>query len=199
MRITPLDIKKQPFKKTMMGFDPDQVNSFLEMVANEFESLNRSHDELAGQVNQYRLRLEHYEKIEKTLNETLLTAQRATDEARLNAQKEAELILKDAQIRADRYEDQSRQRVNNMQSELVSLKAQRESFITRFRSLLKDQLSLLEVINDSLESEQGQRAAGQKRQPSAPRPQKRGGGETMDEVPPQPNLSSLIDLEDEQE
>ncbi len=181
----------------MMGFDPDQVNSFLEMVANEFESLNRMHDELAGQVNQYRLKLEHYERIEKTLNETLLTAQRATDEARLNAQKEAELILKDAQIRADRYEDQSRQRVNNLQSELVSLKAQRESFITRFRSLLKDQLTLLEVISDSLGTDEGvQKSHGAKKaQPKGTGRQQHT--DTMDEVPPQPNLSSLIDLEDE--
>ncbi|MFW5774811.1 MAG: DivIVA domain-containing protein [Chitinivibrionales bacterium] len=198
MRITPLDIKKQPFKKTMMGFDPDQVNSFLEMVANEFEQLNRSHDELAGEVNQYKQKLEHYERIEKTLNETLLTAQRATDEARLNAQKEAELILKDAQIRADRYEDQSRQRVNGLQSELLSLKAQRESFITRFRSLLKDQLSLLEVISDSLESDEGQSAKAAAKKTTRRR-QMQQTGETMDEVPPQPNLSSLIDLEDETE
>ena len=150
MRITPLDIRKQPFRKTMWGFDPDEVNSFLEMVAGEFESIIRQDNELQTQVKNLDQKLEHYVKIEKTLNDTLLTAQRATDDARLNAQKEAELILKDAQIRAGRYEDESRRRVHELESELVSLKNQRDSFFARFRSMLKTQLELLAVIGDDL-------------------------------------------------
>jgi cell division initiation protein len=153
MRITPLDIRKQPFRKKLMGFDPDEVNSFLEMVASEFEAINRRHDELLTQLKQCQTQLEQYTRIEKTLNETLITAQRATDEARLNAQKESELILKDAQIRADRYEEESRRRVHELEADLMTLKTQRESFLTRFKSMLRDQLALLDVINDSLGSE----------------------------------------------
>jgi cell division initiation protein len=150
MRITPLDIRKQPFRKSLRGFDPDEVNSFLEMVANDYEGVIRQNGELATEVKNLRERLEQYEKIERTLNETLITAQRATDEAKLNAQKEAELILKDAQIRADRYEDQTRQRVNRLEGEMVSLKTQRESFLARFRSMLRDQLELLESIKGDI-------------------------------------------------
>lgn len=184
MHISPLDIRKQRFRKTLMGFDPDQVNSFLEMVAGEFEILNRKSDEFSNQLKNVETKLEGYEKIEKNLNDTLLTAQRSTDEARLNAQKEAELILKDAQIRSDRYEDESRKRVNELEAELHSLKAQRDSFLTRFRSMLRDQLSLLDVISDDMSvSAQGSQS-------------KRGNerveeDETMAEVPPQSNESSI--------
>jgi len=99
MRITPLDIRKQPFRKVWNGFDVEAVNSFLEMVASEYESIIRQNSEYATHIKNLEERLEGYTKIERVLNETLLTAQRATDEARVNAQKEAELILKDANLR----------------------------------------------------------------------------------------------------
>lgn len=155
MHITPLDIRKHPFRKTFKGFDPDQVNSFLNMIADEYESLIRNNNELATQLKSTEQKLEQYTKIEKTLNETLLTAQRATDEARVNAQKEAELILKDAQLRAGRYEDDARRRVEAVESDLVALRNQRDSFLARFKSMLRTQLDLLTTISEDLTEDGG--------------------------------------------
>jgi len=178
MKITPLDIRKQPFRKTLYGLDPDQVNSFLEMVAAEYEALLRSRDEQAMLLKTAEQKLEHYEKIEKVLNETLLTAQKATDEARVKAQKEAELVLKDAQIRAGRYEDDAHDRVRRLDADLVSLKNQRDSFLARFKAMLKTQLELLQTISEDLGSApRGLRADAEE--------------ETMAEVPPQPDISSM--------
>ena len=174
MRITPLDIRKQPFRKTLMGFDPDHVNSFLEMVAGEFESMIKQNNEQATQLKIVSDKLEHYVKIEKTLNDTLLTAQKGTDEARVNAQREAELVIKDAQIRADKYEDEARRRVNELQAELLTLRNQRDSFLARFKAVLRTQLDLLESISGELQD------TGAEGQDSAA-----GGDETMDEVPSQ--------------
>jgi len=191
MRITPIDIRKQPFRKTVFGFDKDEVNSFLEMVANEFEKLSRQNDEMSSKVKILEERLDHYEKIEKTLNETLLTAQKATDEARINAQKEAELIIKDSQIRAERYEDESRQKVYQLESDLISLKTQRNSYLVRFKSMLRDQLSLLEVISGSLDERIDGKSTIQNKIKSNQfkinqRSIRDDEDETMDEVPPQP-------------
>lgn len=190
MRLTPLDIRKQPFRKTAMGFDRDQVNSFLDQVANEFEQLIKQNDELATNVKLFQERIEAYEKIEKTLNETLITAQRATDDAKLNAQKEAELILKDAQIRADKYEDRSRQRVNELESDLMSLRTQRDSFLVRFKSMLRDQLSLLDVISGSIKDkdDDNHTTTGKNSDnlSSIIRDESTIEDETMDEVPPHP-------------
>ena len=185
MRITPLDIRKQPFRKTMMGFDKDEVNSFLEMVASEFEQIIRQNDELSTKVKTLEASIDSYTKIEKTLNETLLTAQRATDEARLNAQKEAELILKDAQIRADKYEDQSRMKVNHLESDMNSLKTQRDSFLVRFKSMLRDQLALLEVVSGSLKDKDDTKSKSQTLT-ARTRMARIIEDETMDEVPPEP-------------
>lgn len=197
MRITPLDIRKQPFRKAVMGFDRDQVNAFLDQVAGEYETLNRQNDELYAELKVAKARLEGFEKIERTLNDTLLTAQKATDEARLNAQKEAELIIKDAQIRADRYEIQSRQRVNSLESDLMSLKTQRDSFLARFRSMLKDQLALLEIVSGSLKDNGGNRKEAAPREKvtgsSTTATDRKALDETMDEVPSQPNVAAELD------
>jgi cell division initiation protein len=174
MQITPLDIRKHPFRKTFKGFDPDQVNSFLNMVADEYEKLIRSSNELATQLKSCEQKVEQYTRIEKTLNETLLTAQRASDEARVNAQKEAELILKDAQLRATRYEDEARRRVDKIDSDLVALRNQRDSFLARFKAMLRTQLDLLTTINEDLAE--------------ADEPEERD--ETMAEVPAQSSDSS---------
>lgn len=182
MRITPLDIRKQPFRKTMRGFDPDAVNSFLEMVASEYETIIGENNTFATRIKNLEQKLEGYEKIERMLNETLLTAQRATDEARVNAQKEAELIIKDAMIRAQRYEDEARSRVNTLESELVSMRNQRDSFLARFKAMLTTQLNLLGVISGELHENNG-----------AANPVMELAEEStmMDDVPPQPTVTNL--------
>jgi cell division initiation protein len=182
MRITPLDIRKQPFRMTFRGFDPDQVTSFLQMIAGEFEALIRSSDELATKAKICEQDLEHYRKIEKTLNEALLSTQRATDEARVNAQKESELIIKDAQLRAARAEDEARNRVHTLESEIVSLKNQRDSFLARFRAMLKTQLELLTTISEDL----GKKAPAGKTKGASDE-------ETMAEVAPQSNVDIIGD------
>jgi cell division initiation protein len=184
MRITPLDIRKQPFRKTLRGFDPDAVNSFLEMVASEYESIISENSSFATRIKNLEIKLEGYEKIERMLNETLITAQKATDEARVNAQKEAELIIKDAMIRAQRYEDEARSRVHTLESEAITLRNQRDSFLARFKAMLTTQLSLLGVISGELHGLQGEEG-------TAPIMELADEEPTMEEVPPQPDVRSM--------
>jgi len=204
MRITPLDIRKQPFPRAFRGFEPDAVNSFLEHVAGEYEVLIRQNNDFATQVKSLEQQLERYTGIERVLNETLMSAQRSSDEARVNAQKEAELIIKDAQVRADRYEDEARHRVNLLESEIISIRNQRDSFLARFKAMLSTQLNLLEVISGDLRSGDGQEAAPAQQpqppqdwQPPRQQPQRgiimKGGfpvddDTTIDDVPPQPMI-----------
>jgi cell division initiation protein len=190
MRLTPLDIRKQPFRKTLRGFDPEQVNGFLVQVAEEFEKIVKQNNDLLTQLKMSEKRVEDFTKIEKTLNDTLLTAQKATDDARMNAQKEAELIIKDAQIRAERVEHESRARVHTLQAELISLKTQRDGFLTRFKSMLRDQLGLLDIISDSY--------AGNQKNPAGKTEKKNAGAyESLTDFSPQSELTTIFEAEDE--
>jgi cell division initiation protein len=191
MRITPLDIRKQPFPRALRGCDSHAVYSFLELVAGEYEVLIRQNNEFATQIKCLEEQLGKYTGIERVLNETLMSAQRSSDEARVNAQKEAELIIKDAQIRADRYEAEARQRVNALESEIISIRNQRDSFLARFKAMLSTQLNLLEVISGDLrDGDRGEPAAEAPRArqqtqlpPAAPFPPPQRG------VPPQPIIT----------
>lgn len=146
MHITPLEIRKHPFRTVFRGLDPDQVNSFLQQIATEIEELRGENNQYGSKVKELVTHLERYRRIEETLNETLLTAQRATDDARANAMKEAELIIKDAQVRADRYEHEVHDRVHQLRVEMASLEAQKEGFLMRYSSLLKDQVNFIDVM-----------------------------------------------------
>lgn len=182
MSITPLDIRKQPFRRKFWGCDPDEVSSVLNQIASEYEGIISQNNEYATKIKLLEQKLEGFIKIERTLNETLITAQRATDEARVNAQKEAELILKDAQMRAERYESEARNRAHDLEGELITLRNQRDSFLARFKAMLITQLNLLEVISGDLKTghENKEHTKSQLIEE-----------ETLAEVPPQPNLSSL--------
>jgi len=180
MRITPLDIRKQPFPRVFRGCDSHAVYSFLELVAGEYEVLIRQNNEFATQIKCLEEQLGKYTGIERVLNETLMSAQRSSDEARVNAQKEAELIIKDAQIRADRYEGEARQRVNSLESEIISIRNQRDSFLARFKAMLSTQLNLLEVISGDLRNDdQGEQETAA---PESPRSRQQA------QLPPAPSF-----------
>jgi cell division initiation protein len=190
MRITPLDIRKQPFPRVFRGCDSHAVYSFLELVAGEYEVLIRQNNEFATQIKSLEQQLEKYTGIERVLSDTLMSAQRSTDEARVNAQKEAELIIKDAQIRADRYEGEARQRVNALESEIISIRNQRDSFLARFKAMLSTQLNLLEVISGDLRSDDKSETVAPSPEPSRQKqPEQRPPAPTF---PPPPQRAPLM-------
>ncbi|MCU0608350.1 MAG: DivIVA domain-containing protein [Chitinispirillaceae bacterium] len=150
MNLSPLDIRKQTFPRVFRGYDSDTVSGYLEQIAGEFEECSRIRSELAARNKNLEEKLEGYVRIERTLNETLLTAQKITDESRMNAQKEAELIIKDAMLRSGEHENEVRRRMAQMETELASLKNLRDTFLARFKGLLTTQLDLLGVISGDL-------------------------------------------------
>ncbi len=146
MRITPLDIRKQVFAKKMFGYDVYEVKSFMEMIASELEQVNREVHEFTEKIKTIESELGTYKNIEKNMQDTLMTAQKITDEIKVNAQKEAELIVKDAQIHAHKEKEIAREKVLNYEKELTTLKHQKEVFVSRFRSMVKTQLEMLSIL-----------------------------------------------------
>ena len=146
MKITPLDLRKQEFKKAFRGYDPEEVDAFLEIVAAEFEQTSKENASLREKIESLGTTLAEYRNLEKTLQDTLLTAQRATEVARTNSQREADLIVRDAQIRAEKIVDQARAQLNEIRQTIANLKMQRDSFLARLKALLNSQIELLETL-----------------------------------------------------
>ena len=166
MKITPLDIRKQEFRKALRGFDKEEVMAFLEIVADEFERLNQENATLQEGASALESAIEEYRKMEKTLQETLLTAQATSEETRQNAKKEAELIVKEAQGEAQDIIKKSEHKGNELideaeekarkieregadietklERDIMELKRYRNSLTAKLKSHLSGQLELLE-------------------------------------------------------
>jgi cell division initiation protein len=151
MKLTPIDIRKQEFKKVMRGYDPVEVDTFMDMVANEFESLLREHKDIRDRTVETETQLKDYRQIEKALQQTLLQAQETTGKSYESARKEAELILREADMKGAKIVEQANADLVRMTRELHELQGRREAFLAKLRLLLSAELDLLKVFDTGSE------------------------------------------------
>lgn len=137
MKLTPLDIRKQTFRhKAMRGFDPEEVRIFLDMAADEYEKLLQENGMLSEKVRYLTERLDEYHNLEKTLQASILTAERAAAESRERSRIEAQTIINDAHVRSERILDDARSRLRRLSEQLQQLNSEKDLFLQRFHALL---------------------------------------------------------------
>jgi len=146
MRLTSLTIRKQQFKKAMRGYDTVEVDTFLEMIADEFDTLVNENATLNKKMVTLETELRHFKEVEKTLKDTLYNVQETSQISKENSLKEAELVKKEAELAATQMIDRAREEVRSLNEELKLLRQQKESFISRLRHLLSSQIELLDVL-----------------------------------------------------
>ena len=150
MNITPLDIQQQQFKGKMLGgLDPADVDSFLQIVASEMESLIRENTELKEQSRRVAQQLAELTEREVTLRETMLAAQRITEEMKANAQKEARLIVSEAELKGERIVADAENRLLQLSNQIQEIRRQKAQFESNLKSLLETHLKLLTVDEQS--------------------------------------------------
>ena len=137
MRITPLDIQQMVFKVGMRGYDKEEVNRFLEELAQTVESLNRDNAVQREKIMFLEQQLAELKRTEATLSSTLLSAQSLADDVKRNAQREADLVIKEAELKAGELIRQARVELTDTQRELLSLQKQRLVMIERLRASLR--------------------------------------------------------------
>jgi cell division initiation protein len=146
LRLSPLDIKKQEFKRLMRGYDPEEVHTFLEMVAEEFEILQREKNRLEDEALKLRTQLHDYQEVERTLKQTLMNAQESVQLSRDNSKREADLLLREAELQAEKILEGARHKLAQLKNDLQIVRAQKDSFARRLRHLLESQLELIGVL-----------------------------------------------------
>jgi len=148
MRITPLDIQQKQFPMRFRGFDVDEVYSFLELIREEIEELMRENSSLKEQLGRSDEQLQEYRRMETTLRETLMTAQQMVEDYKTNSRKEAELILREAELKADIMIKESQEKVVKIHEDIVDLKGIRRHFKEEIRRLIDSHLKMLEFDKD---------------------------------------------------
>ncbi|RQW04568.1 MAG: DivIVA domain-containing protein, partial [Calditrichaeota bacterium] len=155
MKLTPLDIRKQEFKKTWRGFDPVEVQTFLEMVGEEYEQILEKNKLLSNRLIELETKLKDFQENEKNLRETLFNVQEVKKQSEESSRKQADLLIKEAELKALEIIEMARKQARQMRDEVSMLRTQKESFINRLRQILISQIELLSVleIDDALPEE----------------------------------------------
>jgi cell division initiation protein len=145
MAITPIDIQQHRFKSRPCGYDKSGVDHFLELVSEEVERLYKGNQELKEELARTRSSLEEMRGRETMLKETLLTAQKMTDDLKNNARREGEILIADAQLRAERTVRDAEDRRVQLINDIQEIKRQKISFETSLRSLVECHMRLLDL------------------------------------------------------
>jgi len=145
MKITPLDIQQMVFQVKLRGYDRDEVNRFLEEVAQTVESLSRDNVGLRERIILFEQQVGELKQTEMTLSNTLVSAQSLADDVKRSAQRDAELITKEAELKAGELFRQARVELAETQRDLSILKKQRLLMVERMRATLHTFERMLDV------------------------------------------------------
>lgn len=135
MRITPMDIRQQQFTVRMFrGFDVQEVDTFLEDLAADYETLLKENSLLKEQLQALEERTRGLEDREKVLQETLVTTQRVVEEMKENARREAALLVREAELQSEKIVEAARASEATIQNEIAQLKRTRRQLAEALRS-----------------------------------------------------------------
>ena len=148
MPLTPLEIQKMRFNQRMRGFDPSEVESFLALLAEELTTRLAQIEKLERENRYFRQRLEEGEQREHQLQQTLLRAQKMSDEILANARREAELTVKEAEMTADKIVQQAIEQSTRIESKIAELRTARREVQLRFKNTLDLFQRILEAEMD---------------------------------------------------
>jgi len=211
MRLTPLDIHHKEFNHSLRGYNEVEVDEFLDSVADELERLFKENIDLSEKIEALEGKVREYQDMERTLHNTLLSAQRSADEIAQKAEREASTVLKEAEVKAKEIIHDALTSKQRATSDLGRIKQAEEDFRSTFKALLErhlraiSEVSLPEDVQSVVAGEETLADAGAGRratadaEPEAPAPAREparaeepvGSKPAVAEVPPSGFVASL--------
>lgn len=151
MNYTPNELQNLTFKKTLMGYSEDQVNEVLDKIIEDYSEYIRENIELKDKIAVLNEGMQHYKRIEESLQNTLIVAQKTSEEIKKNAYEKAENILKEAEIKAQKQINEANQEVIKIKYEYEEMKKKLHVFKTKSETLLLTQLEILRQMFEEIE------------------------------------------------
>ena len=150
MKMTPLDIQQQQFKTRFRGFDVREVDTFLEQVASAFEAFQRESENSQEEIRRLELEIQGYKKREDTFKRALLNSQKVLDQMKENARKSAELIMAEAEVKAEKILNKAHNRLAQLHEDIAELKRQRTQIEVQISSVIEAHSKLLEISKEGM-------------------------------------------------
>ena len=144
--LTPMDIHNKTFSKGLRGYAQEEVEQFMEEVVNDYEKIYREHREMQEETDMLRTKLKNYEMMETTMTSTLMMAQETAENVKVNARKEAELIIAKAETEKEQMLRDTADSLRNAQEQYNQIMADISVFRAKLRSLLESQLELVDTM-----------------------------------------------------
>ncbi len=148
MNVTPLDLRQQKFKSAMRGYDRGEVDALLTEVADDYEGAIREADRLRQEVARLEDLLAEHRSEEKSLKNTLVSAQRLADEMRETAERDAQRVMRDAEARADLLVQKAQGRHEDLQREIDGLRARRRETETSVEAIINALKNTLDFVRE---------------------------------------------------
>ena len=137
MKVTPLDIQQKRFHIAFRGFERTEVEAFLDVVREEMEGLVREVTELREFHETYNERMREYREREETLKNTMITTHKLAEDIKESSKKEAQLIVKDAEIKYQQILERAREEKLRLESEIIELRRQKHHFLQDMRKMIQ--------------------------------------------------------------
>jgi cell division initiation protein len=145
MKTTPIDIRQKQFKVKFRGFDIHEVDSFLEEMADTFEVMQRQIGNLNDKIHRLELENQGYKEREDTFKRAILNSQEVLEQIKDNAHKSAEIIIADAEVKAEKILNRAHNRLSQLHEDITELKRQRLQIEVQIRSIIETHTKLLDM------------------------------------------------------
>lgn len=145
MKISPIEIRQQEFQKKMRGFDPDEVKSFLERLADDIDELHKENESLKAELEKANEQLAEFKKIEKNLQDTLLKAQDSSAKSFEASKKQTSLMIKEAELKASQIIEKARENTDEIRNAVINLREEKDLIISKLKAIVSSQANLLEL------------------------------------------------------
>jgi cell division initiation protein len=152
MKITPLEIQQQQFKVKFRGFDIREVDYFLEQTAEAFSGLQRENKSLREELRRLKLELKGFKEREETFKRAMLNSQKVLEQMKENARKSAEIIIADAETKAEKILNRAHSRLSQLHEDITELKRQRIQIEVQIRSIIEAHSKLLEIGKEGMDA-----------------------------------------------
>ena len=152
VNLTPLDIQQQRFKTRFRGFDIQEVDLFLDQMADAFESLLKQNENLKVESRRLQLEIQGYKNREDAFKRALLNSQRVIEQMKENAQKSAELIVAEAEVKAEKILNRAHNRLAQLHEDIAELKRQRMQIEVQIGSVIEAHGKLLEISKEGIKA-----------------------------------------------
>ena len=145
MEITPLEIKQQQFKTRFRGFDVREVDGFLEQVAAAFGALEHVNEGLQDKIRHLESENLGYQKREETFKQAMINSQKVIEQMKENARKSADLIISEAEVKAEKILNRAHNRLAQLHEDIAELRRQRIQIEVQIESIIESHSKLLEI------------------------------------------------------